>query len=377
MLNDASLIILGNGFDINCGLNSKFSDFYKNRITEAKLAASTFYNNNCSNFWYLLLYLSFYDEEVYDSEHNRVFERIKKETPLWMDVEGFIKKVVATNKNDDFWMKRNLSYDNYISCLDNLFKTRHHSYAIGERNQYSSIRKYFCLNERNVGYKSINEYLYEQLLDFEEEFKTYLITCVENAIKYKDNFATIIGQLSNHRPFSILSFNYTSIPDIAAATKSYKGIYNVHGNLENRIVIGFDSSDVASEFNNSTILSKAWQKMNVTKTVYRLPTKGTINTIKFYGHSLGPQDYSYFHAIFDHFDIYNSDIKLEFYYTEYKDSVNDNKIIRNTYITSVYNLLNDYAFKSGNEEKVKTILSRLQLENRLIIGTIPKIGKNN
>lgn len=30
--NDHQLIILGNGFDLECGLNSKFSDFMKDRL---------------------------------------------------------------------------------------------------------------------------------------------------------------------------------------------------------------------------------------------------------------------------------------------------------------------------------------------------------
>ena len=68
--------------------------------------------------------------------------------------------------------------------------------------------------------------------------------------------------------------------------------------LDKTIIIGFDSSDLYDSQYAAIKLSKSWQKMNVTTTEYQLPPN-SINAIKFYGHSLGKQDYSYFHNIFD------------------------------------------------------------------------------
>ncbi|EFW89333.1 hypothetical protein [Streptococcus equinus] len=41
-----------------------------------------------------------------------------------------------------------------------------------------------------------------------------------------------------------------------------------------------------------------------------------MDVIKFYGHSLARADYSYFQYIFDMYDLYNSDVKLIFYYSK-------------------------------------------------------------
>lgn len=57
-----SLIVLGNGFDLNCGLKSKFSDFFKTKESEVKNASDTYTNSVCSNIWYLLLYFAYIEE---------------------------------------------------------------------------------------------------------------------------------------------------------------------------------------------------------------------------------------------------------------------------------------------------------------------------
>ena len=370
-----TLLVLGNGFDINCGLKSKFSDFFESKIAEIAHAADTRFNSVSSNIWYLLLYFAFYDDNYYDSQSNKMAETMSNSNPLWMDVESFIKKIITINKKDDAWMN---SYfpakcQNYPEYLTHLYNSRMDTYVIGQHNQKSAVMKHFT-KLKKLDF-NIYSYLYDELLKFENEFKNYIYECVQKTPNYTDYCEQLYKQLIDflREPTSVISFNYTNSLRwfIDSTQKEFeKNYYNVHGSLETDIIIGFDSGDFTDNENLGIKMSKAWQKMNLIEKPYELPKKDTLNTIKFYGHSLGPQDYSYFHSLFDYYDIYNSSITLVFYYTEYKYTEEENALIRGQYVSAVYKLLTDYAKKSGNEEKVTTIISRLQLENRLKIKKI-------
>ena len=122
------------------------------------------------------------------------------------------------------------------------------------------------------------------------------------------------------------------------------------------------------------MLTKGWQKLFSDSPESKLPQKEYISCIKFYGHSLGEQDYSYFHALFDYYDVYSRDVSLIFYYTEYKETPQENEILRANYISKVYALLDKYVEESEKENKRKTFVSRLQLENRLQIKRIPVLN---
>lgn len=65
------LIILGNGFDLTCGLKSKFSDFYRNRM-----------NGACSI------------ESIPKDERNVwdvILSEIGENDPLWCNIEGSVR----------------------------------------------------------------------------------------------------------------------------------------------------------------------------------------------------------------------------------------------------------------------------------------------
>ncbi|WP_305061075.1 MULTISPECIES: AbiH family protein [unclassified Lactococcus] len=110
----------------------------------------------------------------------------------------------------------------------------------------------------------------------------------------------------------MLSFNYTS-PIINKTDK----IRNIHGRLEeDNIIFGIDYDSLVDIFkkDNPLKLSKSFrileQEFEKSNNVIINPN---INYIKFFGHSLSDADYSYFQAMFDAVDIYNSDTVLIFF----------------------------------------------------------------
>lgn len=82
------LIILGNGFDLTCGLKSKFSDFYRNRTSGTFSIESI--PEDVRNVWDLVL------------------SEIGQNDPLWCDIESLISIYVFQE-------------DGYGSRLDRMF----------------------------------------------------------------------------------------------------------------------------------------------------------------------------------------------------------------------------------------------------------------
>lgn len=90
-----------------------------------------------------------------------------------------------------------------------------------------------------------------------------------------------------------------------------------------------------------------------------------IDVITFIGHSLSHADYSYFESIFDQYDIFHSDVKLEFYYykgnSEEEARKNEREVMR-----KVVNLLTSYGLTLRNEHG-ENIINKMMLEQRLTI----------
>lgn len=102
-------------------------------------------------------------------------------------------------------------------------------------------------------------------------------------------------------------------------------------------------------------------------------TEGT-SLIKFYGHSLGPADYSYFQSLFDSIDLYRGQTKLIFYYKSSSDEDplhGGEDLAKVKMVRKVSNLLNAYGHTLDNEDHGKNLMHKLLLEGRLSIRTVP------
>lgn len=100
--------------------------------------------------------------------------------------------------------------------------------------------------------------------------------------------------------------------------------------------------------------------------------------IKFFGHSLGDADYSYFQAIFDEVDLYESNTHLIFYYNANRS--NDEKKgaaekkedkAQQEMFEKVNRLITTYGRTLDNEDHGKNLLHKLLLEGRLTIKQAP------
>lgn len=373
---DQVLLVLGNGFDLHCELRTRFTDYFENifdGITKY-ICDKDLDSFKGINTWYLLFYYAFCEKSKDLYQFGSPFIEYNKNYPYWMDIESFIKTLLfETSIKEIDYIKIN-----YYKELEQFFtKKRLNTHD----NQFSEkyLISYVIFNRRGDE-KDFAKFLYKELCEFEDGFAKYIWGEI-GKLNYSD-YGSIVHMLKKNLVDDILkdvnvdadkvfvlTFNYTN-PYYDIKNCEQFDVLNVHGSVqkENSVIIGYDSSDLILQSKDGRILlSKSGQKMEKHLDSKKLPDPSKIKVIMFYGHSLGKQDYTYFHTLFDLYDIYESDVELQFLYSQHgKDQkeVDANRII---YIQSIYALLNNYASRSGIETEFKTLLSRLQLENRLVI----------
>ncbi len=382
------LIILGNGFDLQCGLRSRFGDFFKSRFE--KIVGIKRYDRAT---WKGLLEGS--DLTLWD------FILEANIDDAWCDVEGAIEKWILSAADTDpntslFWGvldalgRTNLFTDGmpYIvwredgKCLASEKDNKDHlccniaRYALTINPELSGKE---CASEQLI------KLLKRDLGRLERAFGAYLSKEISSNNGYAGeckNLCRIIaedGKQSDEDFYvstSVLSFNYTSIAE-NHFDKGDDGVFvNIHGKLGEDIIFGIDGKDcmdnpIAVSFTKTyrLMLRGGSRTGGLISTANSSNLQDATDVIKFYGHSLGRADYSYFQSIFDGVDLYESKTVLVFYFP--LDSSDDAEMINNErrsrLANSINNLLVAYGATMDNSDHGKNLMHKLLLEGRLII----------
>lgn len=368
------LIILGNGFDISCGLRSRYADFYRYRYTEEfmykidRLVEMNEVDLTNLNFWDVVL-------AYYGFEHVTNAD--------WKDIESILEKYLRLFGSQDF------HYWRWIDYLDQKLSNAPKNSLINQRERSiisvlasMSYKKYKRLEE-SVGVGLRKRFVYtlllEELKKYETAFYEYLNHELENNHEYinkcNQKISALIDEDKNIRlesspkqEIKILTFNYTS-PFQIGGDINISGIKNVHGSLERKnIVFGIDAfNETAEKFGRFT---KTYRTLSMTGEYREKLYTRDLRTIKIFGHSLGDADYSYFQSIFDGIDLYGGDTKVIFYYSRFHENEVDNDMEQELQHERVTNLFKRYGGTRGNEYHGKNILHKLTLEGRISIISI-------
>lgn len=402
----SQLLILGNGFDLQCGLKSSYKDFFRSTILEKDNPKQM--KSGVSDFWETLLFE--YYKTYGDTDYS------------WCDIESIIKETLFLIFIDD---KNSFGYQPTHGLWYHAANTMHHNQDPEEdvktiknpihKHLFLCCADYFYKLPRSTPIDEMRNKLLNKILlslySFERRFCKYLKDNIINTTNGKGlncnyivNATNLLAQLTefsnvNHRAISdiihqehqqtvlsqefanlesvhILSFNYTALFDILLVESPC--IYsNVHGKLCNKncaencdsssIIFGIDDNLIQSQpkYNELRLFSKTYRKMFDTSTPKSiLPPKRDIPiAIKFYGHSLSEADYSYFQSIFDYYDIYsNNNVSLIFYYSKGYEQTD-----------AIYRLINSYGSSLSNKAQGKNLIHKLLLENRLKIVDIEQV----
>lgn len=372
------LLIVGNGMDLCCNLKSSYDNFYEQRYTQKiKL-----YMESRVLSWPEPDMVQ--DYGLMDLILLATFKNFEGEIK-WNDIESTIADML--NPKFDY------SLDNLFKQFKKVFVNYNEDTGNIERglmkNRILNVLVSKSVIAKDDDDEIIKTKLKNELVDsinrVEQGFKKYLNENVKESDFYNENvnrlYTHIIGL--NFKSSYVINFNYTS-EDI----DRFYEFNNVHGSLkdENRIIFGIDENledekDNTDKKNNQEFfiiddykLTKTYKKISLdtlrASNIKPLPKE--IKTIKFFGHSLNKADYSYFQSIFDHYNIYNSDVVLTFYYTNYSDEALSNQI------DGMITLLKKYGSTMGNKDHGKNLLHKLSLEGRMKIEEIKvkNIGEN-
>ena len=417
-MHSSQLLIIGNGFDLHCGLKSAYKDFFQSTIldTIGERFGLQQMKAGVSGFWETLLF--------------GYYTTFGKVNYNWCDIETIIKNTVLAigNRNKGLAfealesVKRRedpneiksvygtIEHFLYIKCMSIFYDTLYSGKTYSDDEAYSLLINRI-LQELHKFERGFCKYIKNNIVNpnNEKEYNTQYIVNAMNLLNTLTGFTDIqyetiddiiereeeeyweqcsptmrqsawrekhilSKEFANLHSVNILSFNYTALFDILEV-QSPCFYSNVHGKLclnmcaENctdcNIIFGIDDTVIQSQDENSELhkFSKTYRKMlNVNASTRILPAKDNqLIDIKFYGHSLSEADYSYFQSIFDYYNLYeNNKVSLTFYYSKGFEQTE-----------KVYRLINTYGKTLSNKDQGKNLTHKLLLENRLKIIEIP------
>lgn len=409
------ILIMGNGFDLWCRLNSRYSDFARKRkemysqfYTELNNYLMEGFNiNRSSNKLKLHFIPGRINAVIQKIDHNlnlwEIYFTLKnfdsKNELLWKNIE---KDIVEFFKVTTF---RNMSVKNLYNDLCRETEITDESNRLipnGEFLRYSLYLlvyalmlnsdnfdvlgynlsgKIFDLSLKNRDEDGFGRYMLNELHRFESSFCVFLreqvntneiydlkverlLSIITRSTKFVEN-----TQMQNTPKIYYLSFNYT-LPKAKQLNKLGANVHGFIGDIgetsEARIIIGIDQEQTSESNKYELLFTKTYRKLFHKENVASqpLPPKADARRIIFFGHSLGDADYSYFRSIFDYYDIESSAIEVVFYYSVF-DVAKREEISQNQF-RDVYNLLKDYSSKT-NKNSGKNLVHRMLLEHRLKI----------
>lgn len=369
------LLVLGNGFDLEAGLPSKFSDFiHARRILSAEGSPDP--STTASK-------LSF---------KKRVWDLIltKGGEGSWCDIEGAVAKWVVP-KDQTSGSSPACPAEKVLQEASEESRFANGGQGLSLVGNYIDRQSGF--NLRHWSLEQLYGYLLSEMHGLEADFESYLSESVRETRAYFPNARALLSALLNDempakddcdRSVSVLSFNYTT--PVNKGSLRYGGdipinYINIHGELGRGIVFGIDGTGLLG---NPLVLpfTKTYRIMERGETApYVIVRKedgdsrdyGT-QLIKFYGHSLGPADYSYFQSIFDTIDLYGSDTRLVFYFKPFERlEVED---ARADMMGKAIRLLDAYGKTLDNADHGKNLIHKLILEGRLSVKLLPDYSKD-
>ncbi len=271
------LYLIGNGFDVNAGMKTRYSDFYDYYLN----------SNNDEN-----PLISEVKKSINQYLNNKEFSKIN-----WSDLEiAFGKYCENFNSKEDF----DTVYKDLVLSLSKYLQTQEKAYLIPEKcktifiNDLCSPFKYISEVDR--------EYFNTYLNSFTSFLKVNIITynytnSIENILQWKGS-SLYVGTKLNHGQVQI------------------DNIQHIHGYTNKRMVLGVNDE---SQVNNSELLKNQYFKNaiikkdcnNAQKTLHVKICKNLIleaNIICMFGLSLGETDKDWWSFIIE--NIEKKNIKL-------------------------------------------------------------------
>ena len=371
-------VIIGNGFDLHCGLHTRYEDFYIKNYEKYDLLdrwLSTF--QKTKEFRIDKYFNRIEDINIWDVFFNFSTNN-DTQNPEWWSVEGLLLSSLLT-END---------VKNHPSKYSLLLKTSIRWYKFKDYYQTNTVPTndldaFFVLfiNTRNaIKHKqdlSFYEFLLDELNDFESNFGSFIHWQLHDEYMEKQNYALYLNTkylnncISTLKFFgglenivSIDSFNYGEMCEEKLSTR----LHHINGNYKAPI-FGVDSS-YFEPGDERFIFTKTGRRIEADIFDTDANEIKDFENIVVYGHSLNEADYNYFFPIFDKINLLDSQAKgmLIFAFSVFENA--DKRDVKINLRNSVSKILIEYAESKGIKSP-KRFLDGLTTQHKLMIFEIP------
>jgi len=359
-LTDVKLII-GNGFDLACGLNSSYSAFFNSNQTK-KL--HEFYDKFTkdptliipeeSNIWDFCFYLIQFEKDP-----------LNIDTINWKDVESNIKSLLfkrfgkipfklkygfVTNKTQSVNSQHYIN--NYL----------HSVYNFGDKDQKNYYK--FLLKQLEIFENRFASYIKKQMEEnnYQQRARMLLGLYPDEFIKYNGGLSFATKKYPETNLKSIDTFNYTT-PDVFYELKEKYNIKirHVNGTLDDGAIFGIDNNGI-NITDDRYIFTKTYRKMKLLIDGHREPFERHFKNAVVFGHSLSEADYSYFFSILDNLNLYEyNEYKSRFIiaFTEFSNDAKERTI------TNVLSLLDAFDKWKNPNSKRHGLIDNVETSDRI------------
>lgn len=372
-------MIIGNGYDLFCELNTKYSDFFNFRNFKSAIDKwkDTFGNHvfdyanmnseisNRSELWAepeRFSELNFWDFFFYfaSEDHSKNVDNWQ-----WCDVE-----LVMAEWLSDSSVKKGIGFPL-------IYKLCH-----GDNLPNEPLKSVYYLASviiRKNGERKFNDkakfydFLLSELKEFERVFGKYI-----TMQQFYEGGYVIKSLFSMHSKFALEKLcNTDSLVSIDTFNFGLLGIkdleglvHHINGDTEYPI-FGVDS-DLFLAPDPRYIFTKTSRRMELDMKRDDSEELKTCENVIVFGCSLASSDYSYFFSIFNKLDITNIDNnhKIIFAYNIYDTEKSDQ--IKATLMESIFNLFQEYSRYKGNEKHPNRLLDFLTVQGKIVLLEIKK-----
>ena len=367
-------VVIGNGFDLNAGLMTSYSDFFNYRIEDWKILRKwidTFWNKYFTNRSITGTPLLEIEDSFQHLDNANVWEvyfvMISDQGTnfLWCDIESSIK--------------RSITGENSLLNWPAIFNYVNKNYQPESKNE-AALAKFVYDKHGGKPFTGEGEYysfLLEQLKIFEVGFGNYVkrqLNYFQGSFPpipnrpYEDYALTLLKHLCDpEKLVAIDTFNYDSFGPKNICEK----IRHINGDLENPI-FGIDSKDIDS---SRVIYSftKSYRRIEYDMISDVVIQRDRYENVIVYGHSLNESDFSYFFPLLDELEMtnFNSEKKIIFGFTVYDESKREQ--IKATLRNAIIRLFKEYAIHKNYGKEPKRLLEALTTQWRVITYEVPVV----
>ena len=364
-------LVLGNGFDLYCGLYTKYSDFYCiffEKYDSLRNLFEQFEINNKSDFSKLNLDLvTVWDVFFMLNSSKDPYSNIKE----WCDIEKLILGSLSDEKNAFSYMISKVNWNTIKYCVEKNSLASNHperfivdfiKYKFEKLNLQGSNFYRFLLKELKLFENNFGIYIRNQIYEiYDVNFNQFIKNekYIKLAIKAIENLCSLDNVVS------IDSFNYTEIID-SRVSEIY---HHINGGYEAPI-FGIDS--IFDPNDARFLFTKTGRRIDLDLIENNYEQKEEFENVVVFGHSLNQADYSYFFPLLDQIRLLDNleTKKLVFAYSIYNENEEEN--IKSSLWKRVSQLLFAYAKEKGlsNPER---FLDSLSTQKRIIFYEIPEL----